>query len=87
MEFMDWIEIPRVDNIKFTRQAFDNIQNQIVSQTLDGTLCMTSHHLIFSPKSNLKDEEIWVNGKKLNGANRFRILFLFQILKDSTFND
>jgi hypothetical protein len=61
MEFMDWIEIPRVDNIKLTRQIFDTIQNQLVTQTLDGAICLTSHHLIFSSKSNKKDEEIWVN--------------------------
>jgi hypothetical protein len=61
MEFMDWIEIPRVDNIKLTRQIFDTSQNQLTTQVLDGTICLTSHHLIFSSKSNLKDEEIWVN--------------------------
>ena len=60
MEFMDWIEIPRVDNIKLTRQIFDIAQNQMVVQTMGGSLCLTSHHLLFSPKSNKKEEEIWV---------------------------
>ena len=60
MEFMEWIEIPRVDNIKLTRQIFDSLQNQMLTQTLDGSLCLTSHHLLFSPKSSQKDEEIWV---------------------------
>ena len=60
MEFMDWIEIPRVDNVKFTRQIFDTIQNQLISQTLDGSICLTSHHLLFTTKQNKKDEEIWI---------------------------
>ena len=60
MEFMDWIEIPRVDNVKFTRQTFDTIQNQLTSQILDGSICLTSHHLLFTTKQNKKDEEIWI---------------------------
>lgn len=64
MDFMDLIEIPRVDNVKLYRQIFSDTKNQLVTQKLEGSLCLTSHHLIFSNKSianQANQIEIWVN--------------------------
>ena len=58
MEFMDLIEIPRVDNVKYCKILIDD-QKQLVNQFIDGSLCLTSHHLIFSPKEKA-NKEIWI---------------------------
>jgi hypothetical protein len=60
MEFMDLIEIPRVDNVKYCKILIDE-QKQQTTPFNDGSLCLTSHHLIFSPKDRHKNKEIWVN--------------------------
>lgn len=67
MDFMDVIEIPRIDNVKLTRLVYseiDGVYDQLVNHTIDGSICLTSHQLIFSPKqkstSSQVDEEIWV---------------------------
>ncbi len=62
MDFMDVIEIPRIDNVKLNRQMFSEINgvyDQLVNHTIEGSICLTSHHLIFSPKQKT-EEEIWV---------------------------
>lgn len=58
MEFMDLIEIPRVDNVKYCKMLIDE-QKQMMNQFCDGSLCLTSHHLIFSPKEKV-NQEIWI---------------------------
>ncbi len=61
MEFMDLIEIPRVDNIKLTTQVLNEFANQMNYEVLEGSLCLTSHHTIFSCKGKEdKSHEIWV---------------------------
>ena len=58
---MDLIEIPRVDSIRFSKQSFN--ENQFV----DGSICLTSHHLILIPKNSAEEQkeikEIWVRFK------------------------
>lgn len=58
MEFMDLIETPRVDNIRYCRQIYNEEQGQVSTQFVDGSLCLTSHHLIFSSKNT--KQEIWI---------------------------
>ena len=64
---MDVIEIPRVDNVKLSRLAFseiDGILDQLIEHKIECSICLTSHHLIISPKTgqgNQSDEEIWVS--------------------------
>jgi len=61
MDFMGLIEIPRVDNVRLEYQQFsENANNQIRTEIVEGSICLTSHHLIFSPKSTEKNKEIWV---------------------------
>lgn len=63
MDFMGLIEIPRVDNVRIEYQQFsENSSNQIKTESVEGSLCLTSHHLIFSPKNpaDMKNKEIWV---------------------------
>ncbi|CAF0826541.1 unnamed protein product [Brachionus calyciflorus] len=63
MDFMDLIEIPRVDNVKLYRQVYNNEANQLVTQKILGSLNLTSHHLIFTsqitPEKPQRDE-IWI---------------------------
>lgn len=62
MDFMNLIEIPRVDNVRLEYQTFsENTSNQTRAEIVDGSICLTSHHLIFLPKqANEKCKEIWV---------------------------
>jgi hypothetical protein len=60
MEFMDLIEIPRVDNIKLVHQILNEFGNELNNEILEGSLCLTSHHTIFSCKGKEKNHEIWV---------------------------
>lgn len=46
MEFADFIKIPMVDNVTFVKRELSRV---------DGTLCVTGHHLMFS--SRLRDSE------------------------------
>lgn len=59
---MGLIEIPRVDNVRLEyQQFFDNLNNQIKTESIEGAICLTSHHLIFSPKNHSeRNKEIWV---------------------------
>ena len=47
MEFAELIKTTRVDNVILRRQG---------SSLVEGTLCLTSHHLIFSSRVSEKDE-------------------------------
>ncbi|XP_065063356.1 myotubularin-related protein 9-like isoform X1 [Rhopilema esculentum] len=47
MEFAELIKTTRVDNVILRRQS---------SSLVEGTLCLTSHHLIFSSRVSEKDE-------------------------------
>lgn len=63
MDFMGLIEIPRVDNVRIEYQQFvENSSNQIKTENIEGSICLTSHHLIFSPKNQSAErkKEIWV---------------------------
>jgi hypothetical protein len=55
MEFMDLIEIPRIDGIKYCRHIYNN-HDQAGAQFVECTLCLTSHHLIFKSKK----DELWI---------------------------
>ncbi len=58
---MDLIEIPRVDNVRYG-QYLPDVQKQSLinssSKLCDGSLCLTSHHLIFSPKDKSETKQI-----------------------------
>lgn len=61
---MGLIEIPRVDNVRLEYQRFEeNSSNQIKNEIIEGSICLTSHHLIFSPKNQSceKNKELWVS--------------------------
>ena len=49
MEFAEYISTPMIDNVKLTRNG----------KTVEGTLCVTGHHLILSSRAN-QHEELWV---------------------------
>ncbi|EDV22388.1 uncharacterized protein TRIADDRAFT_28926 [Trichoplax adhaerens] len=51
MEFMDIIKTPQVENVTFTMVG--------ERKSVSGTLCLTSHQLIFFDKENKKDE-LWI---------------------------
>lgn len=51
MELAHLIKIPLVENVKISRSNGSN------KPTLnEGRLCLSSHHLIYSPKTNQSDE-------------------------------
>ena len=58
MEFMDLIETPRVNQIKYGRQVFNEEQGQMSVQFSEGSLCLTSHHLLLT--SSDRSQEIWI---------------------------
>ena len=59
MEFADFIKIPMVDNVTLVRPGFSRI---------DGTLCVTGHHLMFS--SRMQDrEELMVGNDEIIDEN------------------
>lgn len=62
MDFMDLIEIPRVENVKFYRQIYNYELNHLKTEKLTGSLNLTSHHLIFISQTDSEKprEEIWV---------------------------
>ena len=49
MEFVEYIKSPRIDEVSLRRRG---------RAYLDGTLCVTGHHLIFSSRTEHKDELI-----------------------------
>ena len=50
MEFIEFIRTPKVDSVKFHRRN---------SPVVEGTLCVTGHHLILSSRQD-HNEELWV---------------------------
>lgn len=50
MEFIELIKAPRVDNV---------IMRRTLLKTIEGTLCITGHHLILSSRKQ-DAEELWV---------------------------
>lgn len=55
---MDLIEIPRVDNVKYY-QLYSDEKRQRTNSFIDCSLCLTSHHLIFSAKEK-SNKEVWI---------------------------
>ncbi|NWV12516.1 MTMR9 protein, partial [Ptilonorhynchus violaceus] len=51
MEFAELIKTPRADNVVLHRPFH---------QAVEGTLCLTGHHLIFSSRRNDNAEELWL---------------------------
>ena len=49
MEFVELIKSPRVENVFLKRRSH---------QYVEGTLCVTGHHLIFSSRTEHKEELI-----------------------------
>ncbi len=58
MEFMDLIETPRVNQIKYGRQVFNEELGQMSLKFSEGSLCLTSHHLLLT--SSDRSQEIWI---------------------------
>lgn len=50
MEFMEYISVPKLDGVTLYRA------NQL---PIEGTLCITAHHLILSSRQD-QSEELWV---------------------------
>ena len=50
MEFADYIRTPKCDRV---------VLHQPLSAPLDGTLCITGHHFIFSSRQT-EAQEVWV---------------------------
>ena len=55
MEFADLILIPKVDNVILTDKSDENDK----SSSLNGTLCISGHHLILSSRREVP-QELWV---------------------------
>ncbi|NWX18838.1 MTMR9 protein, partial [Aegotheles bennettii] len=51
MEFAELIKTPRADNVVLHRP---------LHQAVEGTLCLTGHHLIFSSRRQINAEELWL---------------------------
>lgn len=51
MEFAELIKTPRADNVVLHRPFY---------QAVEGTLCLTGHHLIFSSRRHDNAEELWL---------------------------
>lgn len=49
MEFVEYIKSPKIDKVSLRRRG---------QAYLEGTLCVTGHHLIFSSRTDHKDELI-----------------------------
>lgn len=49
MEFVEYIKSPRIEKVSLRRRG---------RAYLEGTLCVTGHHLIFSSRTEHKDELI-----------------------------
>ena len=65
MEFAEFIQTPKIDNVVL-RHPFED--------PVEGTLCVTGHHLILSSRQEGK-EELWVR----RFYRIFPILELFEI--------
>jgi len=56
MEFVDLIAIPRVDNVLLT----DKTKDKLKDWKIEGTLCISGHHLILSDRQKSDQQELWV---------------------------
>lgn len=66
MEFVEHIATPNVDGVIF---------NNPFHEAVDGTLCITGHHLILSSRKE-DSQEIWVTLKFDLPKNCFKLLLL-----------
>ena len=48
MEFMELIKTPKVDNVV--------LWQPLLQKKLTGTLCLTSHHILFVDRANEKEQ-------------------------------
>ena len=56
MAFVDYILISKVDNVILTEKC----KEKSVTNKLEGTLCISSHHLILSSRQKDNLQELWV---------------------------
>ena len=56
MEFVELIRVPKVDNV---------IMRRPLNPPVEGTLCITGHHLILSSRKE-DSEELWVGRHKVS---------------------
>ncbi|XP_032452489.1 myotubularin-related protein 9 [Nasonia vitripennis] len=56
MEFGDLISIPRVDHVILT----DKTKERTKSCKIEGTLCISGHHLILSDRQKNSQQELWL---------------------------
>lgn len=56
MEFADLISIPRVDNVIL----IDKTKDKSKDYKIEGTLCISGHHLILSDRQKSDQQELWV---------------------------
>lgn len=72
MEFVEYIKSPKIDKVSLRRRG---------QAYLEGTLCVTGHHLIFSSRTDHKDELILLHSavehveKKASGQEGILTLF------------
>lgn len=72
MEFVEYIKSPKIDKVSLRRRG---------QAYLEGTLCVTGHHLIFSSRTDHKDELILLHSavehveKKARGQEGILTLF------------
>lgn len=52
MEFAEWIRTPKLDGVQ--------LYEQLRRESIDGTLCITGHHLILSTRKE-GARELWVS--------------------------
>lgn len=57
MEFVELISIPRVDNVVLT----DKTKERTKQCKIEGTLCISGHHLILSDRQKGNEQELWVS--------------------------
>ncbi|RNA33548.1 Myotubularin-related 9 [Brachionus plicatilis] len=82
MDFMDLIEMPRVDSVKLFRQIHDYEMNQLITQKLLGSLNLTSHHLIFITQADPEKprEEIWIVHSSIDNLEKSITETKFQLM-------
>ncbi|XP_037078968.1 myotubularin-related protein 9-like isoform X2 [Pollicipes pollicipes] len=60
MEFADYIRTPKCDRV---------VLHQPLCAPMDGTLCLTGHHFIFSSRQS-EEDEVWVLHRLIDGLDR-----------------
>lgn len=79
MEFVDLIAIPRVDNVVLTDKTIDKSKDW----KIEGTLCISGHHLILSDRQKSDQQELWVSKKLVLNLNLI-LIYLFNISSASS---